>query len=335
MITNRTMTMTTLQKILTTLLLTVMATIAAKADVTYDEISRLYYEERNGECTIYNENYNFPDPNNPYSGDVEIPATIGNSTVIAVGQNAFYASCITSIVIPNTVTEIATQAFFGSDNLTTVTIPSSVTTIDDYAFANCLSLTEINVESGNPNYVSVDGILYTKDMTTLMQCPCGKTGTVTIPSTVTTIANGAFEGCGTNNELTVIVPASVTSIGDLCFAWTSVAVTINATTPPTISSSSFSESSGTITVPAGSESAYEAVTEWNTAINGSDDDDEDVLLGDVNGDGTVNTTDAVIVINYYLGRTTEINFKAADVNGDSTINTTDAVAIINIYLNRK
>lgn len=59
-----------------------------------------------------------------------------------------------------------------------------------------------------------------------------------------------------------------------------------------------------------------------------------VLLGDVNGDGIINTTDAIMVINYYLGKTNSIDERKADVNGDGIVNTTDAIAIINRYLNK-
>ena len=59
------------------------------------------------------------------------------------------------------------------------------------------------------------------------------------------------------------------------------------------------------------------------------------LLGDVNFDGKVNVTDAVIVINHYQARTTEeLDLNVSDINGDNNINVTDAVGIINIYQNR-
>lgn len=59
------------------------------------------------------------------------------------------------------------------------------------------------------------------------------------------------------------------------------------------------------------------------------------LLGDVNLDGVVNVTDAVIVINHYQARTIEeLDFNVSDVNGDNNINVTDAVGIINIYQSR-
>lgn len=65
-----------------------------------------------------------------------------------------------------------------------------------------------------------------------------------------------------------------------------------------------------------------------------EDDDDTSNLGDVNHDGDVNTTDAVLIINKYLGRPAELDEKAADMNADGDINTTDAVLIINKYLNK-
>lgn len=69
-------------------------------------------------------------------------------------------------------------------------------------------------------------------------------------------------------------------------------------------------------------------------LDAGNDFRDNVLLGDANGDGKVNTTDAVVVINYYLGKTNTIDIKAADINQDGKINTTDAVGIINKYLGK-
>lgn len=56
--------------------------------------------------------------------------------------------------------------------------------------------------------------------------------------------------------------------------------------------------------------------------------------GDVNGDGVIDVTDAVAVINAYLsGNANAVSLALADMNGDGIIDITDAVAIINIYLN--
>ena len=54
------------------------------------------------------------------------------------------------------------------------------------------------------------------------------------------------------------------------------------------------------------------------------------LRGDVNGDGSVNITDAIKLINYIAtGNTDGINLDAANCNGDSTVNISDAIALIN------
>lgn len=83
-------------------------------------------------------------------------------------------------------------------NLTTVTIPKTykgcaVTSIDTYAFLNKPRLEEINVELGHEYFTSVDGVLFTKDMTELIAYPAGKTDvSYTIPDTVKTIRKDAF-----------------------------------------------------------------------------------------------------------------------------------------------
>lgn len=59
----------------------------------------------------------------------------------------------------------------------------------------------------------------------------------------------------------------------------------------------------------------------------------EILLGDANGDGVVNVSDAVLVVNYILGGDCpEIVFENADVNGDKTLNVSDAVGIVSIIL---
>jgi hypothetical protein len=62
---------------------------------------------------------------------------------------------------------------------------------------------------------------------------------------------------------------------------------------------------------------------------------EDYMTGDVDGDGTIDLADAVLVINYYVGKTvTTFNAKAADVDGDGVIDLADAVKIISYYVGK-
>ena len=96
--------------------------------------------------------------------------------------DAAFEGCksLTSITIPNRVTNIGNRAFEGCSSLTSITIPNSVESIGHEAFYHCTSLTSI-----------------------------------TIPNRVTSIGNRAFEGC--SSLTSIAIPNSVTSIGDWAF----------------------------------------------------------------------------------------------------------------------
>ena len=111
-------------------------------------------------------------------------------------------------------------AFSNCKDLMSVTIPESVTSIGWYAFSSCSSLTSISVSENNPNYCSVDGILYDKAKTTIIRIPKAILGNVTIPNGVTRIERYAFWGCDSLTSITI--PDSVTSIDDGAFSCTSL-----------------------------------------------------------------------------------------------------------------
>ena len=132
-----------------------------------------------------------------------------------IGDNAF-GGCgkLTSLTLPKGLTKIGRDAFRGLGKLTTVTIPAEVTSIGGGVFSYCGGLTQINVEAGNQKYTSVDGVLYTKDLTELVMCPNGLKE-VTIPESVTNIGHGAFIGCDKLTSL--LLPPSVKIIGSFAF----------------------------------------------------------------------------------------------------------------------
>ena len=121
-----------------------------------------------------------------------------------------------TFTIPDFVTMVADKAFQNCRKLTSITVPGSVFSIGVNAFAICTSLTAVNVAANNMNYSSNDGIFYNKLQDTLICCPSGKTGAVTIPNTVITIADEAFNFC--RDLVSVIIPNSVTTIGKAVFA---------------------------------------------------------------------------------------------------------------------
>jgi hypothetical protein len=99
-------------------------------------------------------------------------------------------------------------------------------------FSLCTSLTAISLETNNPAYSSVDGVLFDKSQTTLIEYPGGKVGSYSIPKTVTSIEGGAFSGCTSLTSVTI--PNSVTSIGDGAFE--SCTTLTNITIPNSVTS---------------------------------------------------------------------------------------------------
>jgi hypothetical protein len=139
--------------------------------------------------------------------------------VTSIGESAFnYCIYLASITIPDTVASIGDFAFNGCVGLTSIAIPASVTNIGQDMFYNCTSLTAITVDTNNSFYSSVNGVLFNKNRTVLLQYPNGINGGYTIPGSVSSIGEYAFAGsslstvcgCGLTS---VVIPSSVTSIG--------------------------------------------------------------------------------------------------------------------------
>jgi hypothetical protein len=167
------------------------------------------------------------------AGSYAIPGT-----VTSIGTATFQWSVLTNITIPDSVVNIGTAAFDACTNLQSVTIPRRVASIGIGVFTGCSRLRAITVEAGNAVYSSVDGILFDKRQTTVLQCPGALAGGVTLPNTVTNIENGAFAQCtgltgitlaarlttlefsafsGCTSLTSVVIPNRVTSISDGAF----------------------------------------------------------------------------------------------------------------------
>ncbi|OUV57839.1 MAG: hypothetical protein CBC73_00075 [Flavobacteriales bacterium TMED113] len=185
-----------------------MTLLLLAVGVNAASLDDLAYTTTNGEVTI-------TDCYVSARGELVIPATIDGKPVTSIGGDAFVDSRLTSITIPNSVTSIGDFAFYDCASLTSITIPNSVTSIGVGALESCTSLTTIEVGAENVNYTDVNGVLFNKEKTDLLNYPAGKGGNYAIPDSVTSIEEGAFGGCTSMTSITI--PDGVTSIGGAAF----------------------------------------------------------------------------------------------------------------------
>ena len=162
------------------------------------------------------------------------------SSVTEIGEMAF-GTCkgLTSVTIPNSVTIIGDWAFRYCNSLKSIIIPESVKRIGEGAFAicafasiaipryvteigksvfwGCSNLANISVDKGNNHYLSINGVLFNKDVSTILVYPAAKTEKeYRIPESVTEIDKVTFYGC---RALTSVeIPNSVTRIGERAFS---------------------------------------------------------------------------------------------------------------------
>ena len=165
---------------------------------------------------------------------VVIPVTINGLPVTGIGPLAFgrkrdtgYAEHVdsasnictrlTSVTIPNGISSIGTGAFLQCIALTSIEIPASVDRIEDWAFSDCTALMTFKVSAKNTNYCDVDGVLFDKYRTALLQFPNSKKeSSYAVTPTVTNIAPNAFSDCTSLTSVTL--PANLTTIGDRAFS---------------------------------------------------------------------------------------------------------------------
>jgi|GEM_PF-2877078 len=175
-----------------------------------------------------------------FYGCVSLSTVVLPDSVTTINPYAFQnCTALTGVRLPDNLTYIGDDAFHHCASLLTIHIPSSVTYIGARAFLLCDSLLSITVSESNTAYRSLDGILYNKEGTTLIQCPAGKAGSVFIPDAVKLIGSSAFANCaaltsvvfgeGSGLEriggsafisvglLSIEIPASVTQIGTAAF----------------------------------------------------------------------------------------------------------------------
>ena len=179
--------------------------------------------------------------------------TIKDGTRIIAGGSFFGCTSLTSVTIPNSVTNIGNKAFYNCKSLTSITIPNNVTSIGDETFYDCESLT--NVIIGNSvisigynafvNCKSLTSVTFGKNLTSISFGAfqfCTSLTSVTIPNSVTSIGESAFYNC--TSLTNIAIPNSVTIIDDSafenCTSLTSVIIGNSVTIPNSVTSIGYS-----------------------------------------------------------------------------------------------
>jgi len=199
----------------------------------------------------------------PGTGVVNIPATIDDKPVTAVGDYAFQAcTLLTNVTIPTSVTGTGIYVFKNCTGLAFITLPSGLTAISEGVFSGCGGLESIVIPAGvtsiGTNAFSgcklLSGISLPDGLTSIQFgafSNCGGLTSLTIPSGVTVIPGGMLASC--SGLTSVVIQGAVTNIGSNAFQYCSKlkSFTIPATVT-TIGKSAFAECLGltSINIPA-------------------------------------------------------------------------------------
>lgn len=195
-------------------------------------------------------------------GEVVIPSTVSIGGVlytVTTLANASFSSCteITSVVIPSTVTKIEGSSFKGCSKLSSVSLPSSVTVIGGNGFDGCTSLVSVSLPD---NLEALAGYLFNG---------CTSLKDVKLPANLDRINEYAFNGCSSLTN--IVFPKSLRTINANVFSGciALVDVTCHATTPPTVSQSSFySYNKTALHVSSSALDAYAGHAVWSQFIMG-------------------------------------------------------------------
>ena len=214
-----------MRKVLSILLLLLFCLSAKAYDFVVGKIAYSVVSMNDSICEVAQ--YGEP---NKYFGIINIPESVtyqGRTfKVIAIGESAFYTSKISSVVIPNSVTELKKRAFSCCGLLNSVTIPSSVIKIGDYCFSSCNRMLTFKLpdsiefigEGAFCNCQSLTSITIPQKITELKYdtfSDCKRLRNVTFHDTFLRLGQSVFSGC--DALTTIALPNSLQYIGPSCF----------------------------------------------------------------------------------------------------------------------
>ncbi len=151
-----------------------------------------------------------------FARDARLSAITLPESIVYIGREAFVKNVsLTEITLPGGLVYLGDFAF-NETGLVTVTIPKNVEAFGIGAFASCHSLTDIKVDAENAKYIDIDGVVYDRAMTTLIEYPAGNARTYyTVSDGIVTIGQYAF--CGSWNLQRVMLSQTVETVDEYAF----------------------------------------------------------------------------------------------------------------------
>ena len=246
---------------------------------------------------------------NNYEGKIVIPqmeSYKGNEFQVTSLEDSCFKNCsnLTSITLPKGITSLGEYCFSGCNSLTSITLPEGITSLGRRCFFSCSSLTSITLPEGITSLrnhcfhgcSSLTSITLPKGITSLKDCcfyDCTSLTSITLPEGITSLGECCFSGCSSLTNITL--PEGITSLMDCCFrgctrltnisfpsslkklynsifeyATQNKRIIINATTPPDIIISGYSDytlidSNCTLYVPKNYLATYKNTSPWSHA----------------------------------------------------------------------
>lgn len=135
-----------------------------------------------------------------------------------LGASAFFrCPLLNDVKLPEGLESIEGTAFYECSGLQSLTIPSSIQSIGRGILTGTTGMTSVSINGESDSYTVIDNVIYTKDLTTAVAAPCGiENWDVTLPASVTTVAQMAFRKCANLNR--IALPSGLETIESNAFA---------------------------------------------------------------------------------------------------------------------
>ena len=280
-----------------------------------------------------------------FSGNTGLTEIVLSDNIIKVGSEAFKdCTGVTDITLSEQMTSIESKTFSGCTGIDSISIPKGVTDIADDAFEGCTSLNKIYGYSGSvaEEFAKVNGYTFIMLGTTVeLDYDITIHGDDAVVGGMIITAEDVTEKM--NLEDVDFVAYDITAVdaaGDE--AWLSGNVTLSVPLPEGFNSADscmywFNDAGKATKIDATYSDGYmvASISDFGVYVITAgeyvvdNEGDNEIIYGDANGDGTVNSKDAVLYKKYMAGfKDIEIHLDACDVNDDNAVDSKDVVKVL-------